>query len=80
MTFGNNYLEIFKRSNSKPEFSKSLSLIATSDHYKIRLLTKNKINNEWLNNYLHKINFAEYQNLEFVDYNELNNTTNKSNK
>ena len=73
MTFGNNYLEIFKRSNSKPEFSKSLSLIATSDHYKIKLLTKNKINNEWLNNYLHKINFAEYQNLEFVDYNELNN-------
>tara|TARA_S200000501_G_C20654118_1_gene668886 strand:- start:240 stop:596 length:357 start_codon:yes stop_codon:yes gene_type:complete len=73
MTFGNNYLEIFKRSNSKPEFNKSLSLIAASDHHKIRLLTKNKINNEWLNNYLHEINFSKYQNLEFMDYNELDN-------
>ena len=73
MTFGNNYLEIFKRSNSKPEFNKSLSLIAASDHHKIRLLTKNKINNEWLNNYLHEINFSKYQNLEFMDYNESDN-------
>jgi hypothetical protein len=73
MTFGNNYLEIFKRSITKPEFNNSLSLIANSDHYKIRLLAKNEINNEWLNNYLHKINFSKYQKLEFVDYNELDN-------
>ena len=73
MTFGNNYLEIFKRSITKPEFNNSLSLIANSDHYKIRLLAKNEINNKWLNNYLHKINFSKYQKLEFVDYNELDN-------
>ena len=71
VTFGNNYLEIFKRSHSKPEFNQSLSLISSTENYKIKLLSKTEINHEWLLNYLKKINFAKYKNLEFLNFNEL---------
>jgi len=72
-TFSNNYLEIFERSNSKPEFDKSLSLISSSNEAKIKLLTKSKIDHQWLLNYFKKINYSNYQNLNFLDFNESNN-------
>ena len=70
-TFGNNYLEIFKRVHSKPEFNQSLALISSTKNAKVKLLSSTEIDHEWLLNYLKKINFSKYKNLEFLDFNEL---------
>jgi len=71
-TFGNNYLEIFNRVNSKPEFNKSLAFISSTKDVEIKLLSKTKNDHIWLLNYLKKINFSKYENLNFLNYNELN--------
>ena len=51
-TFGNNYLEIFMRKNSKPEFNKSLEYISKSKNKNIVLISSNKDSDEWMINYL----------------------------
>lgn len=69
-TFVNNYLEIFKRVHSKPEFNQSLALISSTKNAKVKLLSSTEIGHEWLLNYLKKINFSRYNNLEFLEFNE----------
>lgn len=69
-TFSNNYLEIFKRVNTKPEFNKSFSFILSNGPGDIKLLSKNEKNHLWLLNYLNKISYSKYQNLNFLNYND----------
>ena len=74
-TFGNNYLEIFKRIHSKPEFNQSLTLISSTKTAQVKLLSNTEIDHKWLLNYLKKINYSKYKNLEFLDFNELSTDT-----
>ena len=70
-TFANNYLEIFKRVHTKPEFNKSLSFISSEKNAEIKLLSSNKNDHIWLNNYVTKISFSKYEKLNFLSYNKL---------
>tara|TARA_Y100000996_G_C22262179_1_gene536369 strand:- start:19 stop:498 length:480 start_codon:yes stop_codon:yes gene_type:complete len=69
-TFANNYLEIFKRVHSKPEFNKSLSFLSSKKNVEIKLLSNNKNDHIWLINYLKKISFSKYEKLNFLNYNK----------
>ena len=71
-TFGNNYLEIFMRKNSKPEFNKSLEYISKSKNKNIVLISSNKDSDEWMINYLKKISYSKYKNLIFLENNQFN--------
>ena len=51
-TFANNYIEVFMRKNSKPEFNKSLEYISKSKNKNIVLISSNKDSDEWMTNYL----------------------------
>ena len=66
----NFYLEIFKRVNTKPEFNKSFSFILSNEPGDIKILAKNEKNHLWLLNYLNKISYSKYQNLNFLNYND----------
>ena len=75
-TFVNNYLEIFKRVHSKPEFNKSLSFISSNKDAAIKLLSKKESDHVWLVNYLKKISFSKYEKLNFLNFNQLNDSEN----
>ena len=68
MTFINNYIEIFERKNSKPEFSKSLSEIFKNPKGKIQIITNDESGYMWTQNYLKKIKYSKYNNFEYFDY------------
>lgn len=69
-TFANNYLEIFKRVHTKPEFNKSLSFLSSKKNVEIKLLSNKKNDHIWLINYLKKISFSKYEKLNFLNYNK----------
>jgi len=73
-TFVNNYLEIFKRVHSKPEFNKSLSFISSNKDTAIKLLANKENDHMWLVNYLKKISFSKYEKLNFLNFNQLSDS------
>ena len=68
ITFLNNYLEIFERKNSKPEFSNALYEISQNPFGKILIMSNNKQDHEQIVNYLDKIKYSKYNNYEYFDY------------
>lgn len=67
-TFINNYIELFERKNSKPEFNKSLNEISKNPKGKIQILTDDENAREWVLNYLQNIQYSKYENFEYFDY------------
>lgn len=67
-TFINNYIELFERKNSKPEFNKSLHAIFKNPKGKIQILTDDENAREWVLNYLKNVQYSKYQNFEYFDY------------
>jgi hypothetical protein len=67
-TFINNYIELFERKNSKPEFNKSLNEIFKNPKGKIQILTNDENTREWVLNYLQNIQYSKYENFEYFDY------------
>ena len=53
-TFINNYIEIFERKNSKPEFNKVMAEISNNPQNKIEILSNSKDGHKWVTNYLNK--------------------------
>ena len=72
VTFANNYLEVFDRKNTKPEFNKSLSYISNSSENNVILITTDKDSDQWLLNYFKKNKFSKYENLNFIEESQLN--------
>lgn len=68
ITFVNNYIEIFERKNSKPEFNKSLSVIYKNPKGKIQILSNDEDGQVWVQNYLKKIKHLKYDSFEYFDY------------
>ena len=75
-TFANNYIEIFMRKNSKPEFNKSLEYISKSKNKNIALISSNKDSDVWMTNYLKKISYSKYKSLIYIENNQLDNVQN----
>lgn len=72
-TFSNNYLEIFKRNSSKPEFKQALKHIQSQNNLDIFIPSNSFEGHEWLLNYLKKINYSQYKRLQFLEYKNLGN-------
>ena len=66
-TFFNNYLEIFKRENTKPVFKEPLKYINQNSVQDVVVLSQNIDSYIWLKNYLEKIDHEKFQSLNFVN-------------
>ena len=55
-TLTNNYIEIFKRNNTKPEFKKSINYISNSKSENLILMDNENYVNKLIFNYLHLLN------------------------
>lgn len=66
-TFFNNYLEIFKRGNTKPVFKEPLEYINQNSVQDVVVLSQNIDSYIWLKNYLEKIDHEKFQSLNFVN-------------
>ena len=71
----NNYIEIFERKNTKPEFKKSISFIEKSNSSNLVLADSIDLNNKLISNYIKLINFENNQ-LNF--YNNVDNFSQKN--
>ena len=67
-TFANNYIEIFERQNSKPEFNKVLSEISKRQDAKIQIIADSEENYKYILNYLSKINYSKYNDFNYIQY------------
>ena len=67
-TFANNYIEIFERQNSKPEFNKALYEISKGQDAKIQIVADSEDNFEYILNYLVKINYSKYNDFNYIQY------------
>ena len=69
-TFINNYIEIFERKNAKPEFNKVLFEISKFKKSGIEIVTDDENNHKYIINYLKKIRFSKFDNLNYFEYNK----------
>ena len=69
-TLTNNYIEIFKRKNVKPEFKKSILFMENSNYLNYMLADNSNLNNRFVENYI-KLNSTRKLKLKF--YNNFHN-------
>ena len=69
-TLTNNYIEIFKRKNVKPEFKKSILFMENSNYLNYMLADNSNLNNSFVENYI-KLNSTRKLKLKF--YNNFHN-------
>ena len=74
-TLANNYIEIFKRKNVKPEFKKSILFMENSNSLNYMLADNSYLNNRFVENYI-KLNSTRELKLKF--YNNLHNKSLKN--
>jgi hypothetical protein len=71
-TLANNYIEIFERNNTKPEFKKSILFIEDSNSQNFMLSDNSYLINNLISNYIKLINV---KNSEFKFYDNLDNSS-----
>jgi len=65
-SLANNYIEIFEREKTKPEFKKSLKYISDSNVKNVMLMANNDINEKITINYSRNILATKIKNINFI--------------